>query len=115
MQSYWLALDEKPEGDLFFDAQLDKASNSVAVKVERKSKSAKLEADNGVTFRVYLNDGMLDLEKPVRVVRNGQEVFSGEVERKAGVLMRSLEERGDPYYMFPLEVRVRGDRRNEEE
>ena len=109
MQSYWLALDEKPEGKLLFDARLDKATNSVVVKVERRSKKGTTEEDRGTSFRVYLNDEMLDLEKPVRIVRNGREVFHGEVERKAEVLMRSLDERGDPYYMFPSEVRIKGN------
>lgn len=109
MQSYWLAIDEKPEGKLFFDARLDKAHNSVDVKVSRKLKDGKTEADNSVAFRVYLNDHMLDLEKPVRITRNGQAVFKGKVTRKAAVLMRSVAERGDPCHMFPSEVHIKGN------
>jgi hypothetical protein len=38
----------------------------------------------------------LDLDRPVRVVANGKEWFSGQVTRQARVILTSLEERADP-------------------
>jgi hypothetical protein len=39
---------------------------------------------------------LLDLDRPVRVVANGKEWFSGKVTRQARVFLASLEERADP-------------------
>ena len=55
-------------------------------------------------LRVYLNDTMMDLDRPVRVLRNGTEVFHGVVRRRKDVMARTLAERGDRAYMFCAQV-----------
>ncbi len=57
-----------------------------------------------VALRVYLNDQLLNLDKPVRIVRNGDDLFNGTVSRRVDVMMKSLAERGDPSYVFPVEI-----------
>ena len=48
------------------------------------------------SLRLRLSDRLLDLDRPVRVVANGKEWFSGQVTRRARVILTSLEERADP-------------------
>jgi len=48
------------------------------------------------SLRLRLSDRLLDLDRPVRVVANGKEWFSGQVTRQARVILTSLEERADP-------------------
>jgi hypothetical protein len=47
-------------------------------------------------LRLRLSDRLLDLDRPVRVVANGKEWFSGKVTRQARVILTSLQERADP-------------------
>ncbi len=47
-------------------------------------------------IQLRLSDALLDLDKPVRVLVAGREVFDGPVPRRASVVVESLSERLDP-------------------
>jgi len=64
-------------------------------------------AARDVELRIYLNDTLADLNQPVRVVVNGQTMFEGRITRRVATLARSLNERGDPCFMFPVEIPVK--------
>jgi hypothetical protein len=55
---------------------------------------------------VRLNDDMLDMDKPVSIISEGKQLFSGPVARSIAVLAKTLAERGDPKSIFSGEVRV---------
>ena len=55
---------------------------------------------------MYLNDRMLDLDKPVKICFAGRELFNGTVERNANNMRRNLLAREDPSYAFPAQVTV---------
>ena len=106
MQSYWLALDQAPDGKqrIEFDAKLDRDTNTIHVDV--KNLGQEVTPNDEIAFKIYLNDEMLNLNEPVKVIRNGEEIFSGKVERRAEVLLKTLLERGDPFYSFPVEIKI---------
>lgn len=58
------------------------------------------------SLTISLNDKMLNLDKPVRVVYEGETVFSGKVKRKASTLKQTLYERNDMEYMFPAQISI---------
>lgn len=102
-QFYWLAVDGEPGPlPLLLDARI--AGQSVTISAKRAGEGIASSAD--LKLRVYLNDELLDLDRPVTVILNGRTVFAGQVARRVSVMMRSLAERGDPYYMFPAEIKV---------
>ena len=109
-QFYWLALDDDPSSyPVLIDAKIDKAENAITVQIEKygEDKTTREAADE-IPFRIYLNDAMLDLDKPVKVIRNGKQIVETKIVRRLSVMMKSLEERGDPIYMFPAEIKVPG-------
>ena len=55
---------------------------------------------------IYLNDEMVDLNKPVVVNYKGKKVFKGKLPRTIANMARTLAERGDLRYMFPAMVEV---------
>ena len=55
---------------------------------------------------IYLNDDMVDLNKPVVVNYKGKKVFKGKLPRTIANMARTLAERGDLRYMFPAMVEV---------
>lgn len=107
-QFYWLALDQAPlDGAVYIDARIDKAKQTINLVVEKEEQGGPRIPARDVVLRVYLNDDLLNLDQPIRIVRNGKEVFNGRVARSGTVMLKSLAERGDPSYMFPAEVVVR--------
>ena len=56
---------------------------------------------------IRLDDMMVDLDKPVKVLMNGATLFDGIVPRNIGVLATTLGERGDPTGVYFAEVRVK--------
>lgn len=105
-QMYWLALDSVPETTpLYLTASVEK--NVVTLTAEVNGADKKRTAASDVSLRVYLNDTLADLDKPVKVIVNSKTVFDGKVKRSVAALARSLNERGDPYLMFPVEIPVK--------
>ena len=60
-----------------------------------KGQEIQLTGQVPTSLRLRLSDRLLDLDRPVRVVANGKEWFSGQVTRQARVILTSLEERAD--------------------
>jgi len=56
---------------------------------------------------IYLNDKMMDLGKPVRVVYGDKVLFEGTVTRSPAVMRQTLRERGDLSYVFPVRIEVK--------
>ncbi len=80
---YWL---EIPAGTA-------KAGQKIVATVEGNLIS--LEGDSADKITVYLSDELVDLDKPVTVHVNGNEVFSGKVSRSAAVIVDELRKRPD--------------------
>jgi len=100
---YWLGLEGAPaQGSLTLDATLNRDHNTVLVHAAPQN-GATLE---GATLKVFLDDRMLDLDKPVTVVVNGKVAFRGSVARRLEHIARRIAERGDPSFAFPGEVRI---------
>ena len=55
---------------------------------------------------IRLDDSMLDLDKAVKVVMAGRVLFEGIVPRMKDVIVKTLEERGDPTGIFTAEIKV---------
>lgn len=92
---YWLAL---PKGD---------AKGGQEVIASRKGQEITIEKTIGVrNLIVLLNDTMLDLDLPVKILSGEKVLFEGKVARNRAVIERTLSERGDPASVFSAEVRV---------
>ncbi len=56
-----------------------------------------IDAPDVSSLVLRLNDRLVDLEQPLTVRLNGKTVFEGKATRQAGVILKSLEQRGDPH------------------
>lgn len=94
---YWLAL---PEGGAVARQEIVVRRDGQTVAIEKAT-----EADRLV---IRLDDELVDLDEPVRVVGpEGAVLFEGIAPRTIRVLEKTLAERGDPAGIFPGEVAVR--------
>ncbi len=94
-QFYWLAVDE---ADAVAGAEVVVSLDGQEVTIER--------ADKIDMLVLRFNDEMVDLDRPIVVKYEGRELFNGPLPRTITTLWRTLEERGDAYYMFPAELRL---------
>ena len=66
------------------------------VTAEVDGQSIAIVAENIKHLVVRLSDRLLDLDKPVTILVNGNEHFSGTVKRSAREIIKSLDQRADP-------------------
>lgn len=93
----------------FYWLAVDPASVKKGALVRASYANAVITFDevSGVSkISIRVSDAMSNLDQPLRVVRAGKELFSGQVPRTIGVLARTLSERGDPAMMFDGETPV---------
>ena len=122
-QAYWLELaGDDLKGSIALTAKADRETNTVTLTAQQLTTETpegdpvllgEQEADptplKDATVSVLLNDTLVDLDKPVTVVCNGEEVFSGKIERDANTLLETLVRRGDWNYAFPARISVELD------
>lgn len=92
-RSYWLALPAPVPADALVTAK-------------RNGQTIDLTATGAKRVTVRLDDRVADLDKPVRIVSGGKELYAGTPPRTAAGLAKTLAGRGDPRLMFAAEVTV---------
>jgi predicted esterase len=58
----------------------------------------------GAPLRLVLDDDLVKLDEPLKVVLNGATVHDGAIPRRLAVMTRTLAERGDPAMVFTAEL-----------
>jgi len=74
--------------------------------VERKNNDIYIETCDYSGCTLYLNDEMVDLDRPVTVYYKGKKIFRKKLKRSLAMLQSSVYERGDYRYMFPAEIKI---------
>ncbi|MEK6702538.1 MAG: alpha/beta hydrolase [Planctomycetota bacterium] len=94
-RSYWLKVKDA-----------DKKPGTVIVATYKPGEVV-IESAEGLTgVTVLLSDAMMDLDKPLKITKDGKTLFEGKVQRTIESLAASLEERADKGLMFPARVSV---------
>ena len=101
---YWLALDKSPAKlPLKMVAKANRKNNTISITA--KDNEGKDATD--IALRVYLNNQLVDLSKPVTITINNKAKFEGMVSPSMDALIRSTAERGDPKQVFPAQVKMK--------
>jgi hypothetical protein len=82
---YWLAL---PAGV---------AKEGLTIRALAEKNVITLDAPDVTQLTLRLNDQLVDLDQPLKVVLNGKTVFEGKVTRQADAILKSLQQRSDPH------------------
>jgi poly(3-hydroxybutyrate) depolymerase len=104
----WVQGDVMKESFYWLGIPLTEAAkgSKVVATVDRDTNTVDVEWCDYTRLTVYMNDDILDLDKPVHILFGGRELFSGMVERNANNIRRNLLAREDPAYAFPAQVTV---------
>jgi hypothetical protein len=65
------------------------------VKAKRKGNAIEIATEEVLSLRVYLDDAMVDLDKPVTITVNGRKLHDGVVKRSMDVLIEEAHKRHD--------------------
>ena len=91
---YWLGVPQ---------SQAQKGKELVA---SVKDNVITIEKSDYSKVTVYLNDTLVNLDKPVKVVFDGKVIFEGLLKRTPQNMLDTLNARGDLCYIFPAQVEV---------
>ncbi len=91
---YWLAVPEPKKGQ-----HIEASVDGQVIRIQKAEGVGKLV--------VRLDDRMLDLDKPLKILGpGGAELFAGKLNRSKEVIEKTLAERGDRQLVFSAEVEV---------
>jgi hypothetical protein len=94
---YWLAMPKNDPSLAGALAIVDRAGQTITIKSVEKIDD----------LLIRLDDRMLDLDQPVRILYRDRVLHDGRVPRTIAALIRTLDQRGDPLLMFGAEVEVK--------
>ena len=55
---------------------------------------------------IRLNDNLINMDEKVQIIYRGKEIFNGLVHRKEDVIVKSIEEYGDPKSIYFGEISI---------
>jgi dienelactone hydrolase len=77
------------------------------VKAKRKGNAIEISTEEVKELRVYLDDAMVDLDKPVTITVNGKKMHDGIVKRSMDVLIEEAHKRHDSSMLYTAFVDVK--------
>jgi hypothetical protein len=97
-RAYWLQINRMETGkDVLaqFTAKADREKNRIEI-----------TSTNVYEFRVMLNDEIVDLDKPLEILVNGEQAFSGKKERSLRHALDEYHRTGDPTRAFTASLSI---------
>ncbi len=94
---YWLALPRNVQPVTGAEVTAERDGQTITIK----------STESAERLLIRLDDRMLDLDRPVRIVCQARTLFEDRVPRTIAALLHTLEQRGDPQLMFSAEVEVK--------
>ena len=102
----WVQGDEMKPAFYWLGVPLSQAAKGKQIVARIEGNTVEILSSDYTAATIYLNDTMMDLDKPVRVVASDKVLFEGPVTRKPAVMRQTLRERGDLSYIFPVRIDV---------
>ena len=93
---FWLAL---PAGV---------AKAGLTIRATAEANVITLDAPEVTQLTLRLNDHLVDLDQPLKVLLNGKCVFEGKVTRQADAILKSLQQRSDPHSAATALLEIKG-------
>ena len=105
----WVQGDVMKDAFYWIGAPADEAQKGkmVVATASRETNTIQIEKSDYSRLTIYLNDTLVDLDKPVKVVCGGKVLFEGRLSRSPQTMLSTLNARGDLSYIFPAEVTVK--------
>jgi hypothetical protein len=109
----WCQGDVVKEYSYWLGVQKSEAKKGKVLKVEVKDNTVTVLESDYTKVRIFLNDKLVDLTKPVVVKQGEKTLFEGKLEKSDALLKKTLYTRNDPAYSFPCCVEVEVEAKGE--
>lgn len=93
----------RPYKTLFWWVKNRGGISQIVAKIDRSKNEIIIDGPSS-GFSIYLNDKLVDLSKPVRVVINGKEVFKDYASYSISALVDSIADKKDPQQFFYAKI-----------
>lgn len=91
---YWIGVDK------------DEMKRGMEVRLKVEKNNIRISQSDYKHITLYLNDEIVDLDKPVTVYLAGKKVFKGKLQRSKELLRSTLYEREDERYCFTAKIDI---------
>ena len=102
----WVQADVKKPAFYWLGVPISQAAKGKKIEARIDGNTVEILSSDYTAATIYLNDTLMDLDKPVRVVFGEKVLFEGPVTRKPAVLRQTLREREDRSFVFPVRIDV---------
>lgn len=102
----WVQGDAMKEAFFWLGVPLSQAEKGKELVASVKDNVVTIEKSDYSKVTVYLNDTLVNLDKPVKVVCGDKVLFEGQLQRTPQNMLETLNARGDLCYIFPARVEV---------
>ena len=93
---YWLGVPDNQE-----------CRHKMTVIAEYNGNKINIEQCDYQSLTLYINDQMMNLDKPITVYYKGKKIFKGKAERTMATMSQTLATRGDLRYTFPAKLEIK--------
>ena len=102
----WVQGDVMKPAFYWLGVPLDQAEKGKELVASVKDNVVTIEKSDYSKVTIFLNDTLVNLDRPVKVVYGGKVVYSGKLPRTPQNMLNTLNARGDLSYIFPAQVEV---------
>lgn len=102
----WRQADVLRNAFYWIEAPKDQLARDKEVRVEVVGNKIVIGKCDYSAITLWLNDLIVNLDKPVQVEYAGKTLFKGKLQRSAALMQESLAQRNDPGYIFPAKIEV---------
>lgn len=107
---YWIQDDILRNQFYWLGTDISQAKQGLKAHVRVTGNNIEVVDNQNQTLYIYLNDGILNLDKSVSVTINGKKVFNQKVKRKAEIIKQSIAARLDKSLIFNAKLAVTGNK-----
>ena len=102
----WRQADVSRKCFYWVEAPQDQLARDKEVRLEVEGNKIIIDKCDYSSITLWLNDRIVDLDKPVQVEYSDKTVFKGALKRSSELMKSSLEQRNDPGYIFSAKINI---------
>ena len=102
----WVQGDVMKPAFYWLGVPLDQAEKGKELVASVKDNVVTIEKSDYSKVTIFLNDTLVNLDRPVKVVYGGKVLYRGKLPRTPQNMLNTLNARGDLSYIFPAQVEV---------
>jgi len=116
-RAYWVEVTKRTDPPPIITIHMDMAGKEserrtelrppALVRAKRTGQAIEITTEEVREIRVFLDDAMMDLDKPVQITLNGRKVHDGVVKRSVDTLIEEARKRRDPGMTFSTVVELK--------